>query len=176
MKNKAMSQVVIEFGSPSFGPVFDALLSLIGRPTAIDMESRSGGREALRATKDTREAIAKKFADGQVASATFRPESGGVRYGLILEPRYKGQDLSVWMGTVELMTDDWRPYWDALLLFDALVFVCVGEEEGVELNDDNLNVDSFPWDEWPLLIGALRAEGGSRWAVKERTTPRQSHS
>lgn len=169
VKNKALSQVVIEFGSPTFGPVFDAVLSLIGRPTAIDTESRSGGRGTFPATKDALEAIAKKFADGQIASATFRTESGGVRYGLILEPRYNGQDLSVWMGTVELTTDDWRPYWDALLLFDALAFVCVGEEEGVELTDGNLTVDSFPWDEWPLLVGALRAEGGSRWLIKERT-------
>lgn len=164
-----MAQVVIEFGSQTFGPVRDAMLSLIGTPIAIDTEFRSGGGETCPATEHALEAISRRFADGQIASVTFRTESGGVRYGLILQPRYSGQNLSMWMGTLELTTKDWRRYWDALLQFDALAFVCVGDEEGVELTDDDLTVNSFPWDEWPMLAGALRAgEGGAGWVIRER--------
>lgn len=168
-----MAQVVIEFGASSFGPIMDAMLSLIGTPTAIEIESLSGGGETCPATKDALEALARKFTAGQVGSATFRTESEGVRYGLIVPPRYSGQDLSMWMGTVELSTANWRQYWDALLQFEALAFVCVGNEEGVELTDDALTVASFPWDEWPMLVGALRAGGGcGGWVIRERTAGR----
>lgn len=172
-----MAQVVIEFGSQTFGPVRDAMLSLIGTPIAIDTEFRSGGGETCSATEDVVEAIFRKLADGQIASATFRTKSEGVRYGLILQPRYNGQNLSMWMGTLELTTEDWRRYWDALLRFEALAFVCVGDEEGVELTDDDLTVSSFPWDEWPMLAGALRGgEGATGWVMRERTSARRSLS
>lgn len=172
-----MKQVVIEFGAQTLGPVRDAMTSLIGTPIAIETEFRSGGGETCPATEDTIEALSRKFAAGQIASVTFRTKSEGVRYGLILQPRYSGQNLSMWMGTIELTTEDWRRYWDALLRFDALAFVCVGDEEGVELTDDNLAVASFPWNEWPMLAGALRiGEGSTGWVIRERTTARQSLS
>jgi hypothetical protein len=165
-----MAQVVIEFGAPSLGPIMDALLSVIGTPSAIETESLSGSGEACPPTKDALEALSRKFTDGQIVAATFRTESEGVRYGLILKPCYGGQDLSMWMGTVEVTTEDWRRYWDALLQFGSLAFVCVGDEEGVELTDGNLTVASFPWDEWPTLAGALRAgDGGTGWVIRERT-------
>jgi hypothetical protein len=165
-----MAQFVIEFGAPTFDPVFAAVLSMIGSPTMIDTESRTGGGERFPATTDALQAVSRRFEGGHIVSATFRTESEGVRYGLITEPRYNGQSLSMWMGAVELTTDDWRRYWDALLRFEALVFVCVGEEEGVELADDSLTVASFPWDEWPTLAGALRtSKGKSEWVIRERT-------
>ncbi|MEZ5403664.1 MAG: hypothetical protein R2729_28550 [Bryobacteraceae bacterium] len=170
-----MAQVVIEFGALSFGPIMNAMLSVIGTPSAIETESASGSGETCPATKDAIEAVSRKFLDGQIVSATFRTKAEGVRYGLILKPRYGGQDLSMWMGTVELTTDDWRQYWDALLRIDALAFVCVGDEEGVELTDERLTAASFPWDEWPTLAGALRGgEGGTGWVIRERKSVRQS--
>lgn len=160
-----MAQVVIEFGAPSLGPIMDAMLSVIGSPSAIETESPHGSGEAYSATKEAVEALSGKLTDGQIVSVTFRTRAEGVRYGLILKPRYSGHDLSMWMGTVELTTDDWRRYWDALLAFDSLAFVCVGDEEGVELTDDNLSVASFPWNEWPMMAGALRTERG--WEIRE---------
>lgn len=170
-----MAQIVIEFGGPSLSPIMNAILSLIGTPTAIETEVPSGERETCPATKDAIEAVSRKFLDGQIISATLRTKAEGVRYGLILKPRYGGQDLSMWMGTVELTTDDWRQYWDALLRIEPLAFVCVGDEEGVELTDERLTAASFPWDEWPTLAGALRGgEGGTGWVIRERKPVRQS--
>lgn len=164
-----MAQVVVEFGSPTLGPVLNAMVSLIGHPSMLEMELRSGGAATSPATKEALEAIPQKFNDGEIASVTFRTETEGIRYGLILEPRFNGQDLTMWMGTIEL-TKEWRSYWDRLLQFDGLAFVCVGEEEGVELNDRNLSVSSFPWTAWPLLVAALRTSGGngSEWVIRER--------
>jgi hypothetical protein len=164
-----MAQFVIEFGAPTLDPVFAALLSVIDCPTFIEMELRSGGSEQCPASKDALESVRKKFAEREIVSATFRADSEDVRYGLILEPRYNGQHLSMWMGTVELVSEKWRQYWDALLRLEGLSFACVGEEEGVELTDERLTVASFPWEEWPILVGALRTpEGGSDWVIRQQ--------
>jgi hypothetical protein len=167
-----MAQFVIEFGSPTLGPVLDGLLSLIGCPHALETSFPSGGGATTPATKRALDAIPQQFADRRIASVTFRTGTAGVRYGLILEPRFNGRDLTVWMGTIELTTNDWRPYWDKLLQFDGLVFICVGNEEGVEMTDQSLTVASFPWDEWPVVIAALRHPGGKQedWVIRERAS------
>ena len=162
-----MAQIVIEFGASSLGPVMDAMPSLMGTPTAIETDFVSGMREACPAAKDSFDTLSQKLTDGEVVAVTFRTGSKVVRYGLILRPRYRGQDLSMWLGTVELGTEDWRRYWDALLRCDALTFACVGDEEGVDLTDNDIAVDAFPWGEWPMLVGALRAgEGGTGWVIR----------
>jgi len=165
-----MAQVVIEFGSQTLGPVLDAMISLIKRPSILEMELRTSGSVRFPATKEAIEAISQKFTSREIVSVTFRTEIDEIRYGLILEPHFKGQDLTMWMGTIELTTPAWRQYWDRLLQFDGLTFICVGDEEGVELNDRNLSVASFPWDEWPLLTAALRGGAGmsSDWVIRER--------
>ena len=165
-----MAQVVIEFGSPTLGPVLDAMLLLIEQPSVLEIELRSGGGMRSPATIASLEAIPQQFAAREIALVTFRTEIDKIRYGLILEPRFKGQDLTMWMGTIELTTTEWRPYWDRLLQFDGLAFVCVGDEEGVELSDQDLSVASFPWDEWPLLAAALRGSDaqGAEWVIRQR--------
>ena len=165
-----MAQVVIEFGSATLDPVLDAMVSLIEQPSVLEMELRSGGGMTSPATQWAIGALSQKFADREIASVTFRTEVEGIRYGLILEPRFNGQDLAMWMGTIELTTEEWHRYWKILLQFDGLAFVCVSDEEGVELSDGNLSVSTFPWDEWPVLAAALRDnEGkGSDWVIRER--------
>ena len=172
MQGDVKAQVVIEFGSPTLGPVLDAMTSLIEHPSILEMELRTGGGVTIPATMAALEAIPQKFTSREIVSITFRTDPDEIRYGLILEPHFKGQDLAMWMGTIELTTHGWRRYWERLLQFDGLAFVCVGDEEGVELNDRNLSVSSFPWDEWPLLTAALRGgEAGmsSDWVIRERT-------
>ena len=166
-----MSQIVVEFGAPEYHPTLSALLAMIERPTAIVTECKTGGSEQFSATPEAIEAISQKFEHGEIVSATFRTESEGVRYGLITAPHYNGQRLSMWLGTVELTAIDWRSYWNALLRLDGLMFVCVGDEEGVELTDDNLTLASFPYNQWPMVVGALRNEqSGPSWVIRERST------
>jgi hypothetical protein len=167
-----MAQIVIEFGAPTFDPVINALLSVIGTPTTIEIEYPSNERQSCPATKEFMEIVSGKLTDGRLVSVTIRTDCEDIRYGLISRPDSGGYFRSMWMGTVEVTTEDWRRYWDALLRFESLAFVCVGDEEGVELTDENLTVDSFPWDEWPILVGALRAgDGETGWVVRERKPP-----
>lgn len=65
------------------------------------------------------------------------------------------------MGTIEIGVEEWESIWGRLLEQTSLRFVCVGNEEGVELCDAQIDPDRFPWTEWPLLIGAVcSGEGG----------------
>jgi len=167
-----MAQIVIEFGAPVLEPVLNAVLSLIEHPSALDLSFKSGDCVSTLATGGALDAIYQQFVEGNLTSATLRTDSATVRYGLVLTPHFDDQHLSMWMGTIELTTNDWRPYWERLLRFDGLAFVCVGDEEGVELTDEKLTVASFPWDEWPLLAAALRDRtgNGSDWVIRERAS------
>lgn len=167
-----MAQFVIEFGATEIDPVFNAVLTLVENPSLLDVSLRSGGSVSIPATEGNLNEVHQQFVQGEITSATIRTGVTDIRYGLLLAPHFDGQDLSLWMGTIELTTDDWHPYWEKLLKLDGLVVVCTGEEEGVELTDGNLTVTSFPWEEWPLLIGALRDDTGrkSAWVIRERAT------
>lgn len=168
-----MAQFVIEFGAPALSPVLNAVLSVVERPTMLDESFPSGGGYRVPATKDALDAIPQRFADRKLSSVTIRTDAVGIRYGLVMEPHFSGQGLAMWMGTIELTANDWRPYWDRILKFEGLVFACVGDEEGVELSDQELTVDSFPWDRWPLLVGAVRHSTGGEeleWLIRERAS------
>ena len=72
------------------------------------------------------------------------------------------------MGTIEIAVENWSFVWDDLLANPNLLFVCVGDPEGVELCDEQISVDSFPWAEWPLVVGAVRSTEGNKWVVRHR--------
>lgn len=106
---------------------------------------------------------------GTAASAVIRNPDERMRYGLITNPRFNRSDLSLWMGTIEIGVEQWDFVWERLLKEPHLRFVCVGHEEGVELSDDRIHAETFPWTEWPLLIGAVRAAGASaEWIIRCR--------
>lgn len=162
-----MGQFVIEFGAPMLSPVLQAVMTLIERAEQLDMSLPSGGGVTIPATDHAVEGLSSEFADHRINSVTFRTNTAGVRYGLIVEPQFDGQKLSMWMGTVEITSDEWRGYWSRVLQCKGLFFACIGEEEGVEITDDMLAVDSFPWEKWPLLAAALRSDEHEDWFVRE---------
>jgi hypothetical protein len=71
------------------------------------------------------------------------------------------------MGTIEYLGDEYEALWNLILATRGLSFVCLGFEEGVEVDDSILSVESFPWDQWPLVIGAIRDKAGSQpWQTR----------
>jgi hypothetical protein len=106
---------------------------------------------------------------GTATSAVVRNLDERIRYGLIANPRFNRSDLSLWMGTIEIGVEQREPVWERLLKESHLRFVCVGREEGVELRDEQIHADTFPWTEWPLLIGAVRASDiSAEWIIRRR--------
>jgi hypothetical protein len=72
------------------------------------------------------------------------------------------------MGTIEIGVENWRFAWDLLLRQAGLTFVCVGAEEGVELGDEQVSAETFPWADYHLLVGAVRTDDESERVIRER--------
>ncbi len=164
-----MPQYVLEFGAAELVPVVEVLVSLMGSPDIIEVAANQPDGPKYGRTAEELSKVVDDLRDGRLMSAILRSQAPDVRYGLIIRPHFFGQQLSLWMGTIESTSPDWKPMWRAVLSNDQLRFACIGSEEGVELSDDRLSVDTFPWQEWPMIIGALRSGGGS-WVIKENAT------
>lgn len=166
-----MAQFVFEFGADTLEVTSDAMISFMGQPRSMEVVPAAEGNVLkYESANEPFATVADKLRTGALSSVIVRTDVPGIRYGLIMAPRFNGTDLSVWMGTIELATPDWKPLWTFLLSREGLRFVCLGSEEGVELTDTQLSIDTFPWTEWPLVIGALRADPAvsNQWFIRSR--------
>jgi hypothetical protein len=68
------------------------------------------------------------------------------------------------MGTVEYLGYQYVGIWNLLVDVEGLEFACLGAEEGVELENKNMTVGTFPWADPFLVVGAFR--GPDRWAIR----------
>lgn len=162
-----MSQYVIEFGAAELQSIGKAIETCLAMPYGIFVDGIDKKRCYARAATALDEVL-KDLAAGTALSVTIRNNDHRIRYGLITSPQTHVPQLSLWMGTIEVGVEDWAFVWDLLLTQSELRFVCVGSEEGVELSDEQISVETFPWAEWPLLIGAVRSDKGSEWIVRAR--------
>jgi hypothetical protein len=161
-----MAQYVIEFGSENIGPVAHSIQQCLDRPyelVACDLHHELAPGEVRGSLAD----ILKGLESGHLGSVTLRNGDARIRYALITSPRLDGCTLNLWIGTIEVGVEDWRFVWDQLLLHDGLKFVCVGAEEGVELTDGQITAETFPWSEWPLVVGAVKTPDGE-WVIRYR--------
>jgi len=160
-------QLVFEFGSHQIGPTVDAIRRVIGG-LSYGLECVPKGSETNEPTNDSLESAATRLETGEILSFTLRPSEGMIRYALVLSPFFQGESLSLYFGTIEYTGENYASIWDLLLNTPGLIVVCLGYDEGVELSDAQLSVESFPWGEWPLAIGALRNYPSSNsWITRE---------
>src|SRR5215469_3477929 len=98
---------------------------------------------------------------GHAVSVVLRPETKAIRYALVNEPYFNGSKCPGWFGTIEYTELDYAPVWDHLLNEDGLRVVCLGFEEGVELDDmQQLSPEEFPWRSERLVVAAVRNRAG----------------
>jgi hypothetical protein len=158
-------QLVFEFGSRNIAPVFEAIRRAIGdRPSTVQCLPK--GQTGYEPTDDSLESAGVKLGKGEISAFSVRPREGLIRYALALVPFFQGDPLSFYLGTIEYTGRDFEWIWDLLLATPGLTVACLGFEEGVELSDATLAVETFPWAEWPLVVGALRDDSGS-WVIRE---------
>jgi hypothetical protein len=162
-----MAQFVFEFASRELRPISDAVEAIVAPFSEISVARTTEGDswEYLQSTF-TFEQVVAEMNNGDVLSALVRGNDSNIRYGLITCPKFNGGHLSLWMGTVEFIGEEWHPIWNKLLSSPALEVVCIGLDEGVELEDKFLRPESFPWDTWPTFAGAVRDDRGE-WVKKE---------
>lgn len=159
-------QLVFEFGSYELRPVAEAIRRAVGE-LPFDIHCLPTAGTDYIPTNDTLESAEAKLATAEISAFSVHPREGMFRYALILKPYFEGQSLSVYLGTIEYTERDYEPIWDLLLATPGLTFVCLGLEEGVELTDAQLTLETFPWREWPVLIAALRDAGTGLWTTRK---------
>jgi hypothetical protein len=159
-------QLVFEFGSYELRPVAEAIRRAV-RELPYDIQYLPATGTDYIPTNDTLESAEAKLARREISAFSVHPREGMVRYALILKPYFEGQSLSLYLGTIEYTGRDYEPIWDLLLATAGLTFVCLGLEEGVELTDTQLTLETFPWGEWPVVIAALRDTGSGLWTTRK---------
>jgi hypothetical protein len=159
-------QLVYEFGAREVGPVVRVIHGALG-DVSYSVKCLPNDSDTYTLTDDLLESVATKLQRGEIASFSLHPSSGLVRYALATCPSFDGQPLSLYLGTIEYTGNDYEPLWTMILSAQGLTVACVGFEEGVEIGDDKLSVASFPWSQWPLVIGAVRDPSASQpWTIK----------
>ena len=160
-------QLVYEFGAKEVDPVIDAIHRAVA-DTPYSVKCLPNDSDTYSPTDDSLASLAVKLRRGEIASFSLHPDTGLVRYALAICPFFDGQPRSIFLGTIEYLGNDYKPLWNLVLSVPGLSFACLGFEEGVEIEDDKLSVESFPWNQWPLVIGALRDPSGSQpWVIRQ---------
>lgn len=160
-------QLVYEFGAKEVDPVIEVIHRALG-DTPYAVSCLPNDSDTYGPTEDSLASAVLRLERGEVASVALDLKAGLIRYGLITCPFFAGQHRSIFLGTIEYLGNEYKPLWNLVLSVPGLSVACLGFEEGVEIEDDKLSVESFPWDQWPLVIGALRDPSASQsWTIKQ---------
>ncbi|MBI1747767.1 MAG: hypothetical protein HYR55_14435 [Acidobacteria bacterium] len=160
-------QLVYEFGAKELEPVVDVIQRALGN-TQYLVQCIPNDSDTSSPTEDSFSSVALKLKEGKLASFSLHPSNGLIRYALITCPFFWGQQRSAYMGTIEYLGDDYKPLWNLILGVLGLSFACLGFEEGVEVDESALSAETFPWSQWPLVIGAIRDRSGLQpWVIRE---------
>jgi hypothetical protein len=158
-----MPQLVFEFWSQEIKPLVEAItLVLEGCQTENESATLSLQYEPTQQGLDW---AAQQLSTGQISSFVLHPRNGCIRYAMLNGPGISDDKQPGYMGTIEYTEADYLPIWNRLLEVDGLRIVCLGHEEGVEFSGDQISAETFPWDDFFLVIGAVRSNEGN-WTLK----------
>ncbi|HEY0875845.1 MAG TPA: hypothetical protein VGD94_20385 [Vicinamibacterales bacterium] len=86
-------------------------------------------------------------------------------------PNAFGDNLSCWMASVDIdTTTAWNNFWTIALRSPEVHLVCVCIDDSIELSDETLSVETFPWNERRLIFAAVRMNDGE-WETRENPWP-----
>jgi hypothetical protein len=160
-----MPQFVVEFGAEQIRFVVAAIRSTIAEPFRIKIDS-ANAEMCYSDTAKTLDEVSIDLQAGSVVSTIIRTGDARIRYALITSPKVHVPPLGLWMGTIEVQVEDWSFVWDTLVRQSGLRFICVGLEEGVELGDDQISVETFPWRENGILAAVVRDDAEGEWTQR----------
>lgn len=163
---------VLQIIGGDLSEIAETMLSLIGTPEQIEVaRNESSGPSYVPAAKDL-EGTLRSLQDGTVGAAILRTSTPGFRLALLTAPNVFRGLLSQWVGTLDFTTpaQDWRKVWSTALRHDGLRAASLSLDDGIELSNEQLSVDTFPWQESRLVIAAVRAADGA-WVTRENPNP-----
>ena len=160
-------QYVFNFVAESIDGVLDAIQAALGS-APYKLRELSSDSDTFIPTDDTLQQAAQDLGQGKLATIAIHPEKGPIRYALISSPYTSGRSLSQYLGTIEYTERDFRPIWNMLPSVRGLSLVCLGFEEGVVISDDVLKPETFQWNQWPLVVAAIKdPPSDSKWIIRE---------
>jgi hypothetical protein len=152
--------------------ITESVLPLVGAPERIDIAlNESSGPNYVPAAGDL-DATLRSLKDGTLAVASLRTSKPGIRSALLMAPNIFDGRLSRWMGSVDFTApaQNWRSVWATVFRHERLLAASLSLDDGIELSDEQLSVDAFPWQESRLVIAAVRAADGA-WVTRENPNP-----
>jgi hypothetical protein len=159
--NLRMAQIVISFGSENLECVKNAIQKAVGKEdfTADVTTARSVEEMTLVPTDESLEAITAKLSAGTITSVCLHMKNRTpIHFVNLFAPNFCGASLSFWQGTIEYKEDTFEILFNDLLSFTCLRYVCAGMEEGPELEQRHMSLETFPFDEEPLMLSAFRED------------------
>jgi hypothetical protein len=160
-------QLVYEFCAKELEPILEVIQRALS-DVQYSMKCMPNDSDTYEPSEDSLSSAAFKMKEGVLTSFSLHPINSPIRYTLVTGPFFAGQQLSTYLGTIEYVGDDYKELWNLILNVPGLSFACLGFEEGVELEDSVLSAETFPWNQWPLVIGALRDQAGSQqWMIRQ---------
>lgn len=163
---------VLQVIADDLSGIIESVLPLVGVPERIEVAPNElGGPNYVPAAGDLDWTL-HSLQDGTLAAASLRTSTSGIRSVLLMAPNPFGHGLSRWMGSIDFTTpaQHWRDLWSEVLSRGTLMAASLSLDDGIELSDDQLSVDTFPWEESRLVIAAVRAPNGA-WVTRENPNP-----
>jgi hypothetical protein len=168
--NLRVAQIVISFGSENLECVKNAIQKTIGEQdyTADFTTARSVEGMTLVPTDKTFDSLTAELSAGTITNVCLHMKNKRpIDFVNFFAPHFCGASLACWQGTIEYKEDTFEILFNDLLSFTCLRYVCVGMEEGPELEQRHMNLETFPFDEDPLMLSAFRGDERSPgWRIR----------
>jgi hypothetical protein len=163
---------VLQIIGDDLSEVAEGVRSLIGTPERIEVAPNESSGPNYVPTAEDWDSSLRRLREGTLAAAIIRTSTPGIRFGLVTAPNVFGGRLSQWVGTVDFAApaQDWRTVWSTVLRDERLLAASLSLDDGIELSDEQLSVDRFPWEESRLVVAAVRGADGT-WMTRENPKP-----
>lgn len=105
--------------------------------------------------------------DGTNGSVQIEGKGGSVLLAGIYRPGFANSNPADWSGSAEGLTSNAEALFEELQTINRLGYVALSEDESPNFDADHITEKTFPWSDWRLIAGAVRAESG-KWIVRRK--------
>jgi hypothetical protein len=164
---------VLQVIAEDLSAITESVFPMIGVPERIEVAvNEPDGPNYVSAPADL-DATLRSLQDLTIAVVSLQTSTPGIQNVLLMAPNILGGRLSRWMGSIDFTTpaQNWGSVWSIAIRNTPLVAASVSLDDGIELSDEQLTYEKFPWQEPRLVIGAVRAANGE-WITRENPNAR----
>jgi len=163
---------VLQVIGEDLSAITESVFPLIGVAERIEVAVNDPSGPNYVAAAGDLDATLRSLQDGTIAVASLRTSKPGIRSALLMAPNIFGGRLARWMGSIDFTApaQNWRSVWSTALSHERLAAASLSLDDGIELSDEQLSIDRFPWQESRLLIAGVRAADGA-WVIRENPNP-----